>query len=65
MHVKLRLRLSPAIVCYLEQLVETGLYGASVDEAAERLICNEVRQLLASGALRDMLVRARARAVKT
>lgn len=48
----LELELSPQIIAYLEGLVATGLYGASVEEAAERVMCQEIRRLIVEGYIR-------------
>lgn len=34
---------------YLRALVATGLYGNSVEEAAERLVCERLERLIADG----------------
>lgn len=50
----LELELSPQIVAYLEGLVATGLYGASVEEAAERVMCQEIRRMIKDGHIRQL-----------
>lgn len=46
----LRIAVGPKIIDYLEQLVDTGLYGSSVGDAAERLICRRLDDLLTEDA---------------
>lgn len=48
----LELEVTPQVVAYLEGLVSTGLYGVTVEEAAERLMCQEIRRLIVEGYIR-------------
>lgn len=48
----LELEVTPQVVAYLEGLVSTGLYGATPEEAAERLMCQEIRRLIVEGYIR-------------
>jgi len=47
--VQLRITLTPQLYEELELLVETGFYGASVNEAITRLISEGVRQAYLQG----------------
>lgn len=49
--VPLRISTTPQVAELLERLVETGLYGKNPAEAAERLIGEGLRQILAEGGL--------------
>jgi hypothetical protein len=42
---------------YLEDLVQTGLYGRSAGEAAERLVSQGIERLIEKGVLRRKPVR--------
>lgn len=37
---------------HLERLLETGLFGTTVEDVMERLLCERVRQLIESGELK-------------
>ena len=45
----LTLRVTAGVVRYLERLVATGLYGATVAEAAERLVARGIVELVVRG----------------
>lgn len=49
--MKLKLQLTPQMSAYLDQLVSTGLYGASREEAALRLIERGLIDMIAGGVL--------------
>lgn len=42
--VKITITTSPKVKEYLERLVELGLYGNSVSEVGEQLICEQLRE---------------------
>lgn len=44
--VKLGMTTNSQVTADLEKLVRTGMYGGSVAEAAERLLCEGLRQVL-------------------
>jgi hypothetical protein len=50
--VSLTIATTPGVVRYLQQLVETHLYGKSHAEAAERLIARAIESLIQEGTLR-------------
>jgi hypothetical protein len=52
--VKLRISTSKAVVDYLKELVETGLYGRHYTDAAERLISRGIEDLLRQGTLKSL-----------
>jgi hypothetical protein len=43
---------TPPVVLHLRRLVETGLYGKTVPEAAERLIAQGIERLMNDGVLK-------------
>jgi hypothetical protein len=45
------MRTSPAIRKYLEALVQSGLYGFTIEEAAERIICRHINKMIVNGTL--------------
>ncbi len=45
------MQISEKALGYLKQLHATGLYGQSVEEVMERLICESIRQLIKDGIL--------------
>ena len=49
---EVRISTTPIMVKYLQQLVDTGLYGKTKAEAAERLLSDEVKKLLQDGTLK-------------
>jgi hypothetical protein len=42
---------TPPIVGYLEELVDTGFYGKTPADAAERLVGNSIQSLIRDGTL--------------
>jgi hypothetical protein len=48
---ELRVSTNPILRAYLEVLVRTGTYGKSATEAAERILGEEIRRLIADGKL--------------
>ena len=60
--VPLQVTTTPQVRKLLEHLVDTGLYGKNVAEAAERLIAHELERRIDEGRLRAArAVRARQR----
>lgn len=45
------IRTTPPVAVYLDELVQTGLYGKSRSEAAERLVTREIEVLISEGTL--------------
>lgn len=43
--LELTIRISPQVRHALEQLARTGLYGWSAEDAAERLLCEQLRDV--------------------
>lgn len=50
----IEVRTSPAVRHHLRDLVATGLYGQTIEDAAEEIICAELRRLIAEGALKHV-----------
>lgn len=44
--VRLRVSTTPQVKEYLRQLVDTGLFGNTIEEVAERLIAERIRNIL-------------------
>ena len=42
----IRIEVSPNVRAWLKALVRTGLYGTTVEEVAERLLCLELVRML-------------------
>lgn len=42
--VRITITTSPQVQVYLQNLVELGVYGSSVAEVAEQLICEQLRE---------------------
>lgn len=51
--VELRLQLNPILKRHLERLVQRGTYGKSANEAAEKLVSQEIDKMLLAGTLKD------------
>jgi len=49
--VEIRISTTSAVKQYLQQLVDTGLWGKNVTEAAERIISTSMQKLVQSGEL--------------
>ena len=49
--VEVTIRTTPPVAAYLDDLVQTGLYGKSRSEAAERLVTREIEALISEGTL--------------
>ncbi len=47
-----RLSLAPQVLAYLEQLVDTGLYGKNTTEAVEHVLLEALRQLKKDGEIK-------------
>ena len=47
----LKISTTPHVLEYLQQLIETGLYGKNVSEAAHMLITRSLDEMLAAGRL--------------
>lgn len=50
--VSVTIATTPGVIKYLQQLVDTHLYGKSHSEAAERLIARAIETLIKEGTLR-------------
>ena len=49
--VEVTIRTTPPVAAYLDELVQTGLYGKSRSEAAERLVTRGIEALISEGTL--------------
>ena len=49
--MELKVRTTARVVAYLEELVATGLYGKTHNEAADRLISQAIVQLVRDGTI--------------
>lgn len=49
--VEVTIRTTPPVAAYLDDLVQTGLYGKSRSEAAERLVTRGIEALISEGTL--------------
>ena len=49
--IEVTIRTTPPVAAYLDELVQTGLYGKSRSEAAERLVTREIEALISEGTL--------------
>jgi hypothetical protein len=49
---RIRLVLNPQLRLMLEALVASGLYGKTIHEAAEKVVCERLPDLLRTGFLR-------------
>jgi hypothetical protein len=52
--VEIRISTTRAVRQYVQQLVDTGLWGKNVTEAAERLLGSTLAQMLRSGELQRL-----------
>lgn len=50
----LKISVGPKVYAYLEQLVATGLFGWTPTDAAERLLCQQLSQILGQTPLVDI-----------
>lgn len=50
----IEVRTSTAVRYYLRELVASGLYGQTIEAAAEEIICAELRKMIADGRLRQV-----------
>lgn len=46
--------INPSVHAYLEQLLDSSLFGTTIEEVMERLICEQLRTLLKEGFLRSL-----------
>lgn len=51
-HHDIPLRLGPVVVQYLDQMVETGLWGETRGEVVERMICRGIEHAIGAGTVR-------------
>ena len=50
--VRITIAATPQVNTYLEQLVESGLHGKNVPEAAERLLTSAIEDFIRGGTLK-------------
>lgn len=58
--IHLTIEISGSVARELERRVETGLYGVTLSDAAERILCEGLRQLIAADVFaRDDIIEER------